>query len=414
MQKLEVDTDEDPVTPETLLVLQLRAANQPFLPGLKSFKCRNVTETFIPFISFFLSPQVTEIDVAFARNSPTLMVAPAFGMFPTLCPNLESVAVVPHERNPVIIDAVSEMLLACNPDSLRFFCVGSPLTEGAREVVYRLPKLSHLWAVIEGHSTLPLVVLPALISILIEYDDHLDWLQGFRGATLGGLESVSVRSDSNQIGDFLGAFESVMFTTSTQNTLLHFSFYTLSSWNPNYYSLLSFKRLKLLNIEFGCGGGCSSRVDDDVITALAQAMPDLEILQLGRTPCATPTGATVHGLIDLASRCPHLSKLRIHFQGDSLVATATSAATSFIPTDEPVVLWEDCALTDLEVGGIPIPADSTTRITQMLLRIFPHIIKVEYTNPMWKGVAEYIKDFGQIGAFVRRAGKVHPVTSNDS
>jgi hypothetical protein len=140
-------------------------------------------------------------------------------------------------------------------------------------------------------------------------------------------------------------------------------------------------------------------------------MPKLELLRLGRTPCETPTGATVRGLITLASHCLHLSKLQIHFRGDSLVGAATSVPTASLPIDEPVVPREGCALRDLEVGQIPIPAKEAPRITHMLLRIFPRILNVEYTNPSWERVAKYITDFRRIDVFVRQqAGETHPVT----
>lgn len=69
-------------------------------------------------------------------------------------------------------------------------------------------------------------------------------------------------------------------------------------------------------------GGCSSIVDDEVIIALAQGIPKLEVLRLDRTSCETPAGTTVHGLITLAFLCLRLSKLQIHFLADG--ATTTS------------------------------------------------------------------------------------------
>ena len=90
--------------------------------------------------------------------------------------------------------------------------------------------------------------------------------------------------------------------------------------------------------------------DDGIVSTLAQAMPKLETLKLGGGPCATVTGATVNGLIDLASRCPDLFELRIHFQAGTLVDVATSVVTTPSPDDDPDVQLEGCALTELEVG----------------------------------------------------------------
>jgi len=300
------------------------------------------------------------------------------------------------------------MLLACNQDTLQQFYVDSPLIEEAREVLYQLPRLANMWAVIQKPTSLPTMALPNLVSIDIEYDGDLNWLQGFRGATLGGLGLVVFRTGANVIGDPLGAFESVALTTSAKDTLLGFRFFTSRPWNPNYSALLSFNQLKEVEIVFSCGGGCSSRVDDDTIIDLARGMPKLEVLQLGRTPCQTPTGITVNGLINLACRCPHLLKLRIHFQAATLVEAATSA-TAPSPSDEPAISRKDCALTDLEVGGTPIPARSGSTIAHILLQIFPHILNIKYTNHEWKLVAETVKDFRRIGGFVHRSSKT-PIT----
>jgi len=401
-----VVTSKDPVTSDTLQVLQLHTVNNPWFPGLRIFQCERSTETFIPFIPSFLSPKTTRIKIGFAEDSPTVTVATMINKLPTLCPDLEYIIFDRLPRHPVITEAVSEMVLACKRDTLRVFSANSPLTEEAREVLYQLPRLSELWAVIQGPTSLPKVALPNLLTIDIEYDGDLNWLEGFRGATLEKLKSVVFRTEVNNIGDFLGAFERVALTTSTKDTLSKFSFYTSRPWNPNYSSLLSFNQLKIIEIEFSCEDGCSSRVDDHIIVSLAQAMPKLEILRLGREPCATATGITVNGLVGLACCCPRLSELRIHFQATTLIE-ATTSATIPSPSDEPVVRREDCTLTNFEVGKTPIPARSELAVAHILLQIFPRLLEIEYTNRDWKTVGETIKDFRRIEGFVRRASKVH-------
>ena len=244
----------------------------------------------------------------------------------------------------------------------------SLLTEEALKVVYQLPKLSKLWAVIQGDTLLPQVVLPNLTLIDIEFDRDLDWLPGFREVLLGQLESVYFCSERWQNGDFLGEFEKAAHATPAQNTLSAFAFYPFHPWNPNYSSLLSFKQLQTLEIGLTCyRGSCSSRVDDDVITNLAQAMPKLKVLKLGGMPCEASTGATVNGLINLVTRCPHLSQLRIHFRVDSLVDAATT------PSDDGRVLQQEgCALMDLGVGDIPIPPQSETMVTFAYFKFSSH------------------------------------------
>ena len=405
MKELKVDTSKDPVTLEILLALQFRTADEPFLPRLKTFNCQKPAEAFIPFIPFFLSPKMMNIGIAFAPDSRTVVIASTISRISRLCSDLECINLQGLARDPVVIEAVSEILLVSNRDSPRQFLVDSPLTEEAREVVYKLPKLSDLSAVILGRTVLPPVALPNLVSIDIEYDDSLDWLQGFRGATLEKLESVWVYSKCEQIGDFIGAFESAVVTASAHKTLSLFTFSTSRPWDPNYSSLLSFKQLETLQIEFSCDGGCSSKVDDDVITTLAQAMPKLKHLKLGRAPCRTTTGASVNGLIDLASRCPQLSELRIHFQVGSLIAATSSAAKVPPPDDEPAIQRKVCALRVLEVGETPVPVQSASTVALFLLQVFPRLRDIKYTHSGWRPAAETVKNFRQFDAFVRRTGK---------
>jgi hypothetical protein len=204
MRVLIVNASEDPVNSEVLLALQLRTANEPFLPRLKCFECEEAGEELIPFIPLFLSPKIVDISIGFDEDSPALTIAFLITRLSTLCPDLNYVTLTSPARDSVIIDAVSELLLTCNRDSLKFFRVDSPLTEEAREVIYQLPKLSQLWAVIQGPTPLPPVALPDLTLVDIEYGDSLEWLEGFREATLGKLEVACFRSESKQIGTFLG------------------------------------------------------------------------------------------------------------------------------------------------------------------------------------------------------------------
>jgi hypothetical protein len=407
IRKLEVDISKDPVTPGVLLALQLRTANEPLLPRLKTFECLKPDADFIPFIPLFLSPESFMIKIEFAAGSPIMIVAPTISRLSILYPDLRRIALISLPRDPVITEAVSEMLLGCNRDTLQYFQVESPLTEEAREVLYQLPKLNTLWAIIRGPTLLPQVTLPNLAVIDLEYDDHLDWLEGFRGAVLEKLDLALFRSESKQIGDFLGAFEDVALTTSASVTLATFKFLTSQSWNPNYRSLLRFTQLKQLVIEFRCGDVCASRVNDDIIISLAWAMPRLEILELGGEPCGTSTGVTIKGLIALACGCLHLSKLRIHFEATSLVQAAIEAGAPSPSDDGTAVRRGDCGLTDLTAGAIPIPEGSALTVAITLLQIFPRLLNIGYSEVKWEKVVETIQLFKRVGTFVQGTSKAH-------
>jgi len=86
---------------------------------------------------------------------------------------------------------------------------------------------------------------------------------------------------------------------------------------------------------------------------------------------------------------------------------ATSEAALAVLDDEPV-RRKECALTDLEVGETPIPAESEFVVMLMLLQIFPRILNVDHTNREWKTVAGNIEQLRRIGTFVHRSGKADP------
>lgn len=83
------------------------------------------------------------------------MAALTIARFLTLCPYIQCLLLNPLPQNPTMTEAVSEMLLACNRDTLQAFYVPCPLTEEARGALYKLPNLLMLRTVIQGPTSLP-------------------------------------------------------------------------------------------------------------------------------------------------------------------------------------------------------------------------------------------------------------------
>ena len=389
MRKLYVDCDQ---YSEVLSVLQICAAGKPLFSNLEFVRLWSLTRGSIPSIPLFLSPRTTSICIEF--DTPPILkalVASTIAAFPMLCPNLQRISFWSLPRDPMIVAAVSGMFLAGNWNTLRYLNMNSPLTKEDYQVIFKLPNLCELLLDIEGDTSLPSVVLPNLTDLTIRYDHDHGWLQGFRGATLGKLDSISFSSESESVGDFFEAFKQVALTTSIPETLSTLKFYTFRPWNPSYRSLLPFTQLKELMVDFFCEGGCSSTINDDVITDIARAMPRLEALLFGY-PCQTPTGITAKGLTALAYYCPRLSTLRVHFQVSSLDPQG-------IPGDTPgggPTIPADCALTELDVGEIPLPIESVSVVALALLRIFPRIDDIDSCDGEWEKVMDAIRRSKQL------------------
>ena len=387
MRGLEEYGDLIVLPPEVYSALQLcSTANEPLFPQLETLGLSCVTPEFVPFTPLFLSPKTTAISIKLVTHDfaePTI-VASVITTFPTLCPNLRNISLRPLSRDPMITSAVSSMLLASNQNVLRCFDVDSPLTKEAREVICKLPDLHNLSVVIGEDTSIPLVVLPNLTNLTVEYAYDSRWLGAFHGATLGKLKAVTFRSGSEQNGDLLEAFEKVVLAASSQNTLSEFNLHIPRLRNPKYCSLLTFTQLTNLVIEFSCDDGCSSSVDDDVIMNLARTMPKLKDIFLGSAPCEIPTGVTAKGLVALAHHCSDLTTLRIHFQVASLTAPPDIGGT--IPNVESTALRRDCGLKRLMVGKIPVPEESVLIVALTLARIFPHIEYIDHVDENWEKV----------------------------
>ena len=373
--------------PEVLSVLQLCVINEPLFPNLKTLLLWRLNVESVPFIPLFLSPRTTVVSFGkFASGIPKAMIASMITTLQTQCPNLQEIF-LSLSRDPMVVAAVSGMVLTNNQNTLQRFHVDCPLTEEAHEIICKLPNLRDLSMVIGSDTPLPPLVLPSLTTLNVTYDDGSAWLQGFRGATLGKLVSVEITTDSNSIGGFLEVLESVALTTSVSATLSTFMFHTSQRWRPNYRSLLPFTQLRELAIDFSCDRGCSSTIDDDTIIDMARTMPKLKLLHLGGTPCRTPTGVTAKGLAALSHYCPHLFDLRVHFQADSLDPRPASIITS---DDNPIIPRVDCALKRLQVGEIPVTEESALMVALTLLRIFPRLDFIVYSDEGWEEVAETI------------------------
>ena len=378
-------------SPETLSVIQNYTINEPLLPNLKTLELIGVEGWFIPFIPLFLSPTATFIFLVFRPGSdlPKDILTSTITTLPTLCPNLQAINLDILPRDPMITAAVSRMLLATDQNRLHQLRVDSPLTEEANELIYKLPGLRTLSVVIERETPLPSASLPNLIDLTIICDNGDCWPRLFHRATFGKLDSVTFYLESEEVGDFLGVFEKAALSSSIQNTLSRLFISAKCSWDPKYSSLLPFTQLVDLKIESSCDDGCSSRVDDDIVISLSRAMPKLEILGLGDTPCyQITTGVTTKGLLALAHHCPNLSTLRVHLQVASLSDPPVIPET--VPNAGPAASWTDCALRELEVGDTPAPEGSELIVALTLLRIFPRLESLVFPSEGWEEVENAI------------------------
>ena len=162
---------------EAFLVLQRFSFDEPLLPNLKTLELLSITADFAPFIPLFVSAGITHISILFPTHGLSkASVASVITIFSARCRNLQYIGLLRLPRDPMITDAVSELLLTTNRNTLRILNVDSPLTEEAREVVHKLPNLRCLTAVTERGISLPSLTLPSLTKLIVRHDHDYNWL----------------------------------------------------------------------------------------------------------------------------------------------------------------------------------------------------------------------------------------------
>ena len=148
-------------------------------------------------------------------------------------------------------------------------------------------------------------------------------------------------------------------------------------------------------------------MDDNVVMGLAQTMPKLNTLRLGEAPCdEILIGVTTEGPAALSSYCPDLSALRVHFQVASLCASPVNFRMASDPRS--VAPQKVCALTDLEVGYIPVPEDSVFMVALNLSLLFLRIKDIGYEDESWERVADVIS---LSRAIIDHSSEDHPLST---
>ena len=116
-----------------------------------------IGEWLSPFIPLFLSPRTTSVTLGFKStpflelisDHPKAVIPSVITTLSTLCPDLQVVTLCNLPRNLMISAAVPRMFPVTNQNTPQELRVNSLLTEEANGVLYELPNLRGLGAVIE-------------------------------------------------------------------------------------------------------------------------------------------------------------------------------------------------------------------------------------------------------------------------
>jgi hypothetical protein len=374
--------------------LRARFSTNHMLPLLRSLEWLYVSSALLQScVPLLISPHLAHIRLHFEDNSPERGL-PIMRTLIKASGSLESVEITPEFDSSEMQDAVSTLLLSCNPNLLRKFCVASPISEAALLHAAQLPELQEfsLRGGTPGLSyPLPITTFPSLRTMLISTGGLPTWLKVLRHIQSKRLVDLSVDFDSGDHGSLL-TISTHLQHAGIHGTLTVLRLCLVEGWILNGASitpLLVLGELTSLAIFTRCGRElCIFSLSDKDIERLVKAMPKLEDLSLG-TPCPAQMrdDLTVKSLLAIAKYSKALKLLSMHINCESIVTSAserefpglfdfdTKAPSEAISSD-----YDGCPLRLAAFGSCPIPMDEEGGIivALTLLRLFPRLNGVRW------------------------------------
>jgi len=411
VQHLNVLSPGTVISSAALHLLQLYSPDSPLLPNLASLTWDS-DETFLPFISMFISRSLVSIVIDVPRDASP-MVPPILTTLSTSSPDIREVQVERLYHGPSTEEASSQLLMQCNSYRLRKYNVDSTLPASALRHIIQLPSLEEFWLVVDSiqfQDPLPIVVFPNLRLLDVEYSGDPTWLKLLPAIENPVLASIFVQCLGSDVAQLMGAFQLTLSGCGVRERLQEFRVRSRDDFKitPQMIACtLSFKNLSSLKLLSDCSPTVCQTFDltDDDIDLLTKAMPRLESLAIGEEPCGLPSQITFNSLYTASRRCPRLTTLQVHFNPSLFVTNVDTGSESGDitlglpdPKDPPSEL---CSVTTFDVGKIPLPQESNTSyiLALGLLGVFPRLEKLEGDDGDWDEVNDLIGVCRRMGRF---------------
>ena len=407
MRQVHVDSEKSNFPRDAYHKFRLNLPAGGWFPALQELSWR-ITEQNHAYIDVFSSPHLKEISIYTSEWKWDRDVAPnhileavtfAVSALP-VPPVLQSLSIDVHCVTPpgYFKNTVSSVVLRCGP-SLTAFSTTVTLSDAAANHLIHLPHLRS-WR-IEGsppsYSASPLpLVFPPLTNLILEKGAARGWLSLFQRLE----DDTSTRRDVTPLS-----------RTKESLKLLDVSDPSVPIINVSFISPIQiFRTLVSLDVVAFCPdavrrGQCTFGLNDNNVTELAVALPQLEALSLGH-PCAENTCATtVACLLPISVHCPKLGKLHIHFNTTNIVDDFKGISEK--PRFREFHLLPRCTLSHLQVDRMPLTLDDpgSEIAAEGILNIFPYLGKLSGVEKSWHKISERIERFQWLQAVLVDVGE---------
>jgi len=382
------------VSVETIQLLGMESLREGFWPGLCRLTC-NIDWELVPFISSFLSPTITDLDLTLPHANNRLL-QPTLSLLTHTCRQLRSLRMDVGTFDPLSCREMGR-LISTSRHTLHHIDIRSPTPPDIFPAIFDLPQLQDL-ILQEPHVPyrVPLGILPRLRVISFNGKNGRNLQQFLRGLSMQSLAEVRISLGGTI--QFSALLDPLCAATGTMNILCLSHVGTLD--RPSITLLCSFTNIAHLKIDCVCPGDrlprlCNVQLTDESILELGTALPHLHTLSF--TPgCRAPCHVTFTSLIYLSRTCGDLEHLSIRVDFASILngSEQLNRSSPSVRANSARPQRESSGLHSLVVGKSPLP-DIPRRewvVALALVSIFPSIVSLRSwcageMSDKWKEVA---------------------------
>ena len=371
--------------------LRLNSPAGGWFPALQDLSW-TITKSNLPHADLFFSPNLKKV---------TIRVSWLWGesVVPRdILPNITSIiSTLPAATLQILViglpphgipwadfkESLSSFVLRCG-QSLTELTSPAPLSDAAITHLIQLPRL-HTWFTAGPPPNFPPssspLVFPPLVQLTLWDGAACGWLSLFKRLehaipTTRGAGPLSRMKESLRILNIKYLDDLVVDA-------------------PFIFPTKIFRNLISLNIGARCrdedgNDRCVFKLNDDGVTELAVALPQLGALFLGH-PCSKNTCATtVASLLQISTHCINLQNLTIHFNTINIVNDLKIMSQD--PRFQTLRSLPRCTLPRLGVYLTPLALDESglETVAQEMFDIFPYLTHFEAIADTWDKISERI------------------------
>jgi len=361
------------ISVEAIQLIGMESQRGGFWPGLRLLRC-NIGWEIVPFISSFLSPTITNLELTLPQESNRLL-QPTLSLLTHTCRKLQSLAMELYTSGPL---SGCEMgrLISASRQTLRVVEIRPFTPPAIIPAIVNLPRLQDL-TLQEPRlpDQIPPEVLPRFRAITFNGNHGPNLLKFFKGISVKRLGTVRItRGGIIQLSPLLELLRGASATMDT----FHFS--PVTALDQSTITLLcSFTNLTHLSIGCVCedpqqNGPCSFLPTDANIQDLGEALPRIRLLCLPEG-CRESHCVTFTSLVHLSRACGDLTVLTIRVDFTSIVGDQLDHNNPGLGVNHACPQRKMSGLTLLRVGNSPLPNAPRCEwvIALALVSVFPSI-----------------------------------------